>query len=155
MKIRIYRKNKSIPLPVRKTPQSIGMDVFTSETVEFFPGKVVLVPTGLIIESPAGYYFRIHVRSGFSTKYGISLVNDVGIIDEDYCGPNDEIKIAMIRHYKPDDPSSKKPLVVKEGTRIAQIIFEKNILPSVEWDEQKFPDFSKKDRGGFGSTGSN
>jgi dUTP pyrophosphatase len=155
MKIRIYRKNKNIPLPVRKTPQSIGIDVFTSETIEFCPGKVVLVPTGLIIESPAGYYFRIHIRSGFSMKSGISLANDVGIIDEDYCGTDDEIKIAMIRHYNPDDPLGKKPLIVKEGTRVAQIIFEKNIFPAVEWDEQKNPDFAKKSRGGFGSTGSN
>jgi len=155
MKIRIYRKDKSIPLPERKTPHSVGLDVYTSETIELYPGQVTLAPTGLIIESPPGYYFRIHIRSGFSVKHGISLANDVGIIDEDYCGPQDELKIALIKHYNPNDPQKDGPFVIEKGTRIAQIIFEKNSLPKIEWDEQDNPDFAGKTRGGFGSTGSN
>lgn len=154
MKIRIYRKDKGIPLPERKTPHSVGLDVHISETIELLPGQVVLAPTGLIIESPPGYYFRIHIRSGFSVKHGISLANDVGIIDEDYCGPQDELRIALIKHYDPRDPDKDKPFVVEKGTRIAQIIFEKNFLPEIEWDEQDNPDFAGKTRGGFGSTGS-
>jgi len=154
MKIRIYRKDKSIPLPERKTPHSVGLDVYISETIELHPGQVALAPTGLIIESPQGYYFRIHIRSGLSVKHGISLANDVGIIDEDYCGPQDELKIALIKHYNPNDPDEDKPFVIEKGTRIAQIIFEKNLLPDIEWDEQGNPDFAGKTRGGFGSTGS-
>ena len=154
MKIRIYRTDKSIPLPERKTSHSVGLDVYLSETIELHPGQIVLAPTGLIIESPPGYYFRIHIRSGFSVKHGISLANDVGIIDEDYCGPQDELKIALIKHYNPTDPDNDKPFVIEKGTRIAQIIFEKNLLQEIEWDEQDNPDFSRKTRGGFGSTGS-
>lgn len=86
-------------------------------------------------------------------KYGVSLVNDVGIVDEDYCGPEDEVKIGMIRHYNPADPLRDKPLVIEKGQRIAQIIFEKNQLPEVEWEEQESPDFAGRSRGGFGSTG--
>ena len=154
MKIKIYRKNKNIPLPVRKTPYSVGFDVYTSETVEFNAGQVVLVPTGLIIESPSGFYFQIHIRSGFSFKNSISLINDVGIIDEDYCGPEDELKIAMIRHYNPKDPQRDKPILVEQGTRIAQIIFEKSDMKNIEWEEQDSPNFARQTRGGFGSTGS-
>jgi dUTP pyrophosphatase len=154
MKIRIYRKDKNIPLPERKTPHSVGLDVYISETVELHPGQVTLAPTGLIIESPPDYYFRVHIRSGFSVKHGISLANDVGIIDEDYCGPQDELKIALIKHYNPDDAEKDKPFVIEKGTRIAQIIFEKNSLPEIEWVEQDNPDFAGKTRGGFGSTGS-
>lgn len=154
MKIRIYRKDKSIPLPERKTLHSVGLDVYISETIELHPGQVTLAPTGLIIESPRGYYFRIHIRSGFSVKHGISLANDVGIIDEDYCGPQDELKIALIKHYNPHDPQQNEPFVIEKGTRIAQIIFERNSLPEIEWDEQDNPNFAGKTRGGFGSTGS-
>ena len=153
MKIRIYRKDKSVPLPERKTERSVGLDVYAAQRVELPPGQPVLVPTGLIIESPPGYYFKIFIRSGFAVKYGVSLVNDVGIVDEDYCGPEDEVKIGMIRHYNPADPQRDEPLVIEKGQRIAQIIFEKNQLPEVEWEEQESPDFAGGSRGGFGSTG--
>jgi dUTP pyrophosphatase len=153
MKIRIYRKDKSIPLPERKTERSVGLDVYAAQRVELYPGQPVLVPTGLIIESPPGYYFKIFIRSGFAVKNGVSLINDVGIVDEDYCGPEDEVRIGMIRHYNPADPEPDKPLVIEKGQRIAQIIFEKNELPEIEWEEQERPDFAGTSRGGFGSTG--
>jgi dUTP pyrophosphatase len=153
MKIRIHRKYKDVPLPERKTPRSAGLDVYAAEQVELLPGKVALVPTGLIIESPPGYFFKIHIRSGFSVKYGICLANDVGIIDEDYCGPQDEVKIALVRLYNPNDLQKDQPFVIEKGTRIAQIIFEKNTLRQIEWEEMDSPDFAGKTRGGFGSTG--
>jgi dUTP pyrophosphatase len=153
MKIRIHRKYKDVPLPERKTPHSAGLDVYAAEQVELLPGKVALVPTGLIIESPPGYFFKIHIRSGFSVKNGICLANDVGIIDEDYCGPQDEVKIALVRLYNPNDLQKDQPFVIEKGTRIAQIIFEKNTLRQIEWEEMDSPDFAGKTRGGFGSTG--
>ena len=153
MKIRIYRKDKSIPLPQRQTDRSAGLDVYSAEEVAILAGQTVMVPTGLIIESPPGYFFKIHIRSGFAIKNGISLANDVGIVDEDYCGPDDEVKIGITRHYNPADPQLEKPLLIKKGTRIAQIIFEQNKLPEIEWKEQDNPDFAGKSRGGFGSTG--
>lgn len=153
MKIRIYRRDKSVPLPERKTPHSVGLDVYAASTVELRPGEVALVPTGLIIESPPGFYFRIHIRSGFAVKNGVSLVNDVGIVDEDYCGPEDEVKIGVVRHYNPRDPRLEEPLIIAKGTRIAQIIFEKNFFEQIEWEEQERPDFARTSRGGFGSTG--
>ncbi|MFZ0391205.1 MAG: dUTP diphosphatase [Calditrichia bacterium] len=153
-RIRIYRKNKNVPLPERKTSRSAGMDVYSAEDVELHPGEVCLVPTGLIIEAPPGSYFKIFIRSGFAVKNGVSLANDVGIIDEDYCGPQDEVKIALICHYNPAKQHAEKPLKISRGTRIAQIIFEKNDFPEIEWEEQDDPAFAGRSRGGFGSTGS-
>ncbi len=154
MKIRVYRKDKSVPLPTRKTSRSAGLDVCAAETVNLWPGKTALVPTGLIIESPPGYYFKIFIRSGFAVKNGISLANDVGIIDEDYCGPEDEVKVALVRHFNPADPDRDKAFVIEKGTRIGQLIFEKNAMPEVEWEEQEDAGFAGDTRGGFGSTGS-
>jgi len=155
MKIRIYRKNKDIPLPERKTPRSAGLDVYAAERVELHPGKVALISTGLIIETPPGYFYKVHIRSGLSVKHGICLANDVGIIDEDYCGPEDELKIAMVKLFDPGDPNNNAPFIVERGMRIAQIIFEKNALPEIEWEEMQQADFAGKTRGGFGSTGLN
>ncbi len=153
MKIRIYRKHKDVPLPERQTPHSAGLDVYAAERVALYPGRVVVVPTGLIIQSPPGYFFKVHIRSGLAVKHGICLANDVGIIDEDYCGPGDELKVALVRLYNPADPVLDQPIVLERGTRIAQIIFEKNALPEIEWQEMDSPDFAGSTRGGFGSTG--
>ena len=153
MKIRIHRKDKTVPLPVRKTPSSIGLDVYAAENAELYPGKIAVISTGLIIKAPSGYFYKIHIRSGLSIKNGICLANDVGIIDEDYCGPNDEVKVALVRLYNPADPKKGTPFIIEKGDRIAQIIFEKNALPEIEWDEMPTADFAGKDRGGFGSTG--
>ena len=71
MKIRIYRIDKDVPLPARKTARAIGLDVYAAERCELLPGKVALVPTGLINEAPPGYYFKIHIRSGFSVRNGM------------------------------------------------------------------------------------
>lgn len=153
MKIRIYRRDTSIPLPARKTARAAGLDVYAAQTVELKAGQPVLVPTGLIIESPPGYFFKIFIRSGLAVRNGISLINDVGIVDEDYCGPQDEVKIGLIRHFNPADPNNTRPFVIEKNTRIAQLIFEKNELSEVEWEEQENPAFAGKTRGGFGSTG--
>lgn len=153
MKIRIYRKHKDLPLPEQKTPGSAGLDVYAAEDIALWPGEVSVVSTGLIIESPAGYFFKIHIRSGLAIKNGICLANDVGIIDEDYCGPRDELKIALVRQYNPRDPLKDQPFPIARGTRIAQLIFEKRSIPQVEWEEMDKPDFAGDSRGGFGSTG--
>lgn len=153
MKIRIYRKYKEIPLPTRKTSKSAGLDIYCPIEVELKPGRVTIIPTGLIVEAPEGYFYKIFIRSGFAVRNNVSLVNDVGIIDGDYCGPDDEIKVALIRHFSSDPEENSRKVVLKKGERFAQIIFEKMAFNEIEWDEQDSPDFAGKTRGGFGSTG--
>jgi dUTP pyrophosphatase len=147
--VRVYRLDKGVPLPEQKTPGSAGWDVYASETVLLEPGKVTLIPTGLIIEAPEGYHFRVYIRSGFSVKNNVSLVNSVGIIDGDYCGPEDFLKIAMVANFYP----GAEPVVINRGDRIAQLIFEKNAVNEIEWREEQNPAFHGESRGGFGSTG--
>ena len=154
MNIRIYRQHKDIPLPERKTSGSAGLDVYAAEAAELHPGKVALISTGLIIQCPPGYFYKVHIRSGIAVKNGICLANDVGIIDEDYCGPADEVKIAMVKLYDPSASDPLRPFQINRGMRIAQIIFEKNALPEITWEEMDRADFAGQSRGGFGSTGS-
>ncbi len=153
MKVRVYRKDKSIPLPKCQTPGSAGLDVHAAADVKLWPGEVVIIPTGLIIEPPKGWFYKVHIRSSVAIKNGICLANDVGIIDEDYCGPEDELRIAMVRLYNPRDPKKDEPFIITKGSRIAQIIFEKNVAAEVEWEEMDSPDFAGPTRGGIGSTG--
>ena len=70
------------------------------------------------------------------------VANGVGVVDADYCGPEDEIKIEVLNF-------TAAPVAVRRGDRLAQGI----ILPFVraEWDERMRP--GRPTRGGFGATG--
>ncbi len=155
MKIKIYRRNKSVPLPVHKSSMAAGLDVYVEEDTEVRLGQVTFVETGLIIQPPEGYHIKLFIRSGFSVKNNVSLVNSTGIIDEDYCGENDYLNVALIRHISGIGEIDSKPLLLKKGDRIGQIIFEKTAFTKIEWDEQDQADFAGESRGGFGSTGTN
>ena len=106
------------------------------------PGQVVLVPTGLVIEVPAGMFLGIFARSSTPLKRGLMVANGVGVVDPDYCGPADEVKIAVLNF-------TAHPVTVSAGDRIAQGI----LLPAtrVQWLESGPAKTSS--RGGFGSTG--
>ena len=145
MKLKIFRKDKDIPLPEKMTDLSAGMDVRAAEDVALNPNEAVMVPTGLIIQCPEGYHIKLFLRSSLAYKHRLMLGNGTGIIDEDYCGESDYI--GLIIHS-----SNPKPIMIEKGERIGQIMFEKNQF-DVEWDEQDMPGFAGKSRGGFGSTG--
>ena len=68
--------------------------------------------------------------------------NGIGIVDRDYCGPNDEIKIQVFN-------IKKEPVKIEKGERIAQAVFVRIEKPSVEEMENLENSAS---RGGFGST---
>ena len=46
-----------------------------------------MVPTGLILDIPAGHSVRIHPRSGNAIKKGLSFINCEGVVDSDYTDP--------------------------------------------------------------------
>jgi dUTP pyrophosphatase len=94
-----------------------------------------LVGTGLVIGVPDGYFLGIFARSSTPLKRGLMVANGVGIIDADYCGPADEIKIQMLN-------VTDQPVKVSRGDRLAQ---------GVEWEE--VTEMVAPTRGGFGSTG--
>jgi len=104
------------------------------------PMERAMVPTGLSIELPSGWEFRISARSGLSIKNGISMVNGIGIIDADF---RDEMHVLVIN-------LGQKDFVVEPGMRIAQALAAP--VEKIEWEEVQA--LSKTDRkGGFGSTG--
>jgi dUTP pyrophosphatase len=106
------------------------------------PGRVALVPTGLVVEVPAGMFLGIFARSSTPLKRGLMVANGVGVIDPDYCGPTDEVKIAVMNF-------TDAPVTVSRGDRIAQGIFLS--APRVSWDEAD--QLREASRGGFGATG--
>ena len=142
MQIRIRRLDATVPLPTYATAESAGFDLSASAEVTVAPRQIALVPTGLVIEVPRGYFLGIFARSSTPLKRGLMVANGVGLVDSDYCGPKDEIKIEVVNF-------TQAPVQVRKGDRLAQGV----IMPFVraEWQEQETA--SAPSRGGFGSTG--
>lgn len=145
MKVKIYRICKDNPLPTQANPNDAGWDVYAAEDVEFLQSQVKLVSLGIIAQAPKGFHFKLCIRSSLSKTF--SLANGVGIVDSRYCGPEDEMKIMLRAPSIINHP----PLVIKKGSRVGQLILEKNY--DIEWDEQENRDFGGESRGGFGSSG--
>src|SRR6476660_5997573 len=140
--VAIRRIHPAVRLPEYQTDGAAGFDLAASQDVRVEPGAVVLVPTGLIIEVPTGYFLGVCARSSTPLKRGLMVANGVGVVDSDYCGPRDEIKIEVVNF-------TQSPVAIHRGDRLAQGI----LLPSprVEWDEVK--ELREGSRGGFGATG--
>ena len=130
-------------LPEYKTEGAAGMDLCAaiSEPIILKPLERKLIPTGLKIELEHGYEAQIRPRSGLSIKHGVSLINCVGTIDEDYRG---EVCVGLVN-------ISNEEYIIQPDERIAQMVIAKveqaNIEVVTELSE------TQRGEGGFGSTG--
>lgn len=141
--VNIRRLDRSMPLPAYHTKDAAGFDLAASQDMRVEPGAVVLVPTGLVIQVPSGYFLAIIARSSTPLKRGLMVPNAVGVVDPDYCGADDEIKIEVFNF-------TAKPVEVKRGDRLAQGLFIP--VARAEWKEAE-TDLRAVSRGGFGATG--
>jgi len=146
--LKIYKKSnrETIKLPQYQTTGSSGLDLVANleqdtDQITIKPNKWEIIPTGITIELPDGCEAQIRPRSGLAYKYGVTVLNSPGTIDNDYRG---EIKIILINHGHED-------FIVKNGDRIAQMIISK--YEQVELEEIEFLTGTTRNDGGFGSTG--
>ena len=131
------------PLPHYATIGSAGMDIyaFLEQPIAIAPFERVLIPTGLYIELPQGYEAQLRARSGTALKKGLILPNAPATIDSDYRG---EIKVILAN-------ISNETQTVASGDRIAQMVVARHEI--VTWQIQEELSNTKRDKGGFGSTG--
>lgn len=142
LSVRIIRLHPSVPLPAYQTSGAAGFDLAASVGMTVAPREVALVPTGLVIEVPTGYFLGVFARSSTPLKRGLMVANGVGIVDSDYNGPADEIKIEVFNFTSTE-------VIIEPGDRLAQGV----LLPYARavWEER--PAGAGPSRGGFGSTG--
>ena len=141
MRLTITRLRPSIPLPVYGSSGAAGFDLAAADDVEIGPGEIKLVGTGLVVGVPDGYFLAIFARSSTPLKRGLMVANGLGVLDPDYCGPADEVKVQLLN-------ITEQAVLVKAGDRLAQGIVLQ--APRVEFFEAEA---SGASRGGFGSTG--
>lgn len=140
--VRIRRLHSHVALPRYQTEGAAGFDLSASEDTAVPPREMRLVPTGLVIEVPPGMFLGVFARSSTPLKRGLMVANGVGIVDPDYCGPADEVKIAVWN-------ATDRTVLVKAGDRIAQGLLLS--VPRVTWQEAD--ELRTDSRGGFGATG--
>ena len=124
------------------TAGSAGFDLkYIGETIIIEAGANKLVPTGIKMAIPEGYFLAIYPRSGNSLNNKITLSNAVGVVDSDFRG-----EINAIIHNLGD-----KPFEIQKGDRIAQAILHK--YEKIRFDFVDELDETERGEGGFGSTG--
>ena len=96
MRLKIKRLDPGIGLPEPATAGAAGFDLASAVDIEIPPRSIRLVGTGLVIAVPDGYFLGIFARSSTPLKRGLMVANGVGVVDADYCGPADEIKIQLL-----------------------------------------------------------
>ena len=136
-----YKLGEGARRPFKKYIGDAGWDLYCSQDCTIQPGETVDVHTDIYIDMPPKIYGRITGRS--SSLRNLQLLVNEGIIDNGYSG---ELFICV--HNLGD-----KPMEVKRGMRIAQIIFHP--IEDVRWAEVEELKDSAGRRGnnGFGSTG--
>lgn len=142
MDVQITRIHPAAQLPRYETADAAGFDLVSVEDVTIPPGRVGMVPTGLVIRVPKGMFLGVFARSSTPLKRGLMVANGVGVIDPDYCGATDEVKI-LVTNF------TNAPVTVRSGDRIAQGILL--AAPRVTWTESAIA--AESSRGGFGSSG--
>jgi len=145
MRVRVRRlpAARDLPLPSPASPGSSGFDLRAAMEDELVlrPGERALVPTGLVLEIPAGCEGQVRPRSGLALRHGIGVLNAPGTIDSDYRG---EVGVILVN-------LGEAPFSVRRGDRIAQLVFAR--VETVEWEEAEDLGDSGRGAGGFGSTG--
>lgn len=176
MKIKILRLNKNIDMPTiidkgdwvdlrlsqvttLKVPYATMLkrkkDNDEIERVRNVVFDFQLLPLGIAMKLPKGFEAMLLPRSSTFKKYGIIQTNSQGVIDETYCGNNDEWKMPVIAY---------KDVTIPANERICQFRIQLSQKASI-WQKLKWlfsnkielievDNLSDENRDGFGSTGS-
>ncbi|MFH1711933.1 MAG: dUTP diphosphatase [Patescibacteria group bacterium] len=142
IKVLFKRLHPNATVPKYHTPGAAAFDLALIEDIEIPARSLAKVRTGLVIKIPIEHVLILSARSSSPGKKGVTLANGVGIIDSDYCGPNDEIHLTL-RNLRDETVRLEK------GDRVAQ----GTILPIFRSEFEEVDELTDQNRGGFGSTG--
>lgn len=121
--------------------KSDWIDLRAAETVEMKRGEFKLIPLGVAMALPKGYEAHIVPRSSTFKNFGIIQTNHMGVVDESYCGPNDQWFFPAL---------AMRDTRISKNDRICQFRIMEH-QPSIEFITDTLED--NIDRGGHGSTG--
>ncbi|MEZ5849697.1 MAG: dUTP diphosphatase [Hyphomicrobiaceae bacterium] len=145
MKVQQLAHALGLPLPAYQTDAAAGLDLVAAvpegKPLVLRKGMAALVPTGLVLELPAGMEGQVRPRSGLALKHGVTVLNAPGTIDADYRG---EVGVLLVNH-------GAKAFKVTRGERIAQLVIAP--VARVTLVAVTRTGATGRGTGGFGSTG--
>lgn len=117
--------------------------------------EVTYIPLGVAMQLPDGFEGIIASRSSAAKKMGVMLANGIGVVDNDYCGDDDQWTYAAV---------SLRKTSIAQNTRLCQFRIQLSQKASI-WQKIKWlltssielvevESLNHENRNGFGSTGS-
>jgi dUTP pyrophosphatase len=142
MKLEISRIDQDLPMPAYATDGSAAFDVYARMETVVLPKQIALIPANLVFQLPPGHALIVASRSSTPLKKGLLTPHGFGLLDTDFRGPKDELKVQVYNF-------TDQPVTVARGERIAQAF----VLPIERCELAEVPLPQSGSRGGFGSTG--
>ena len=121
--------------------KSDWVDLRSAEDVTLKKGEFKLIPLGIAMELPKGYEPHVVPRSSTYKNFGVIQTNHMGVIDETYCGDNDQWFMPVI---------AMRDTEIHVNDRICQFRIMEH-QPELIFEETEV--LGHADRGGHGSTG--
>ncbi|MBS7224841.1 MAG: dUTP diphosphatase [Clostridiaceae bacterium] len=121
--------------------KSDWIDLRAAAEIELKAGEFKLIPLGVAMQLPAGYEAHVVPRSSTFKNFGILQTNSMGVIDESYCGDNDQWFMPAY---------AVRDTVIHVNDRVCQFRIMEH-QPAISFDEVSA--LTGADRGGHGSTG--
>lgn len=129
--------------PLEQKEGSDWIDLRAAEEVKMSPNQFKLIPLGVSMKLPKGYEAHIVPRSSTFKTWGIIQTNHMGVIDESYCGDDDQWMMPVL---------ATRAVIIHKNDRICQFRIVKK-QPKILF--QEVDSLGEDSRGGFGSTGTN
>lgn len=126
---------------LEQTSYGSWIDLYVREGMWLKKGEYAQIPLGVAMKLPQGYEAIMAPRSSMFKRTGLIQTNGIGVIDESYCGPDDEWCLPVL---------ATKDIGVPEGYRLCQFRIIKS-QPEINFIESDLS--SEVNRDGFGSTG--
>lgn len=121
--------------------KSDWIDLRAADEIVMKAGEFKLIPLGVAMQLPSGYEAHVVPRSSTYKNFGVIQTNSMGVIDESYCGEDDQWFFAAY---------ALRDTQIHVNDRICQFRIEKK-QPEIEFEEVQI--LGNENRGGHGSTG--
>lgn len=176
MTIDVYSKHGPEFIPVSSKEESAGYDLICPYDVTLdINNPTHFLDLGIVLDGPERtpqgkrWAYQMIPRSS-SSKLHLKFVNTIGLVDSDYRGPKDTLKVSLefaLPKMSPVALNANSSLIgssvnrsgiypkieLKKGDKIGQIVFFEILKPRL-WAEGALEDHpGTESRGGHGSTG--
>lgn len=176
MILNVVRLDETAKLPEKAHNGDAGFDLFALEDTFLYPNETKVIPTGIGVEIPYGYFGDLTGKSGLTAKTQLRVQR--GIIDHGYTGEvgvictnqqswkyDDNLFNRMLGDREEGvsvddvitdhliDMDESQRIKIKKGQKIAQLIISPCMAQANVVERQNFITDTERGDGGFGSTG--